>query len=69
MTNTETGEILVEKKFHKPKFNEIMNNPEYKSYVDGLLERAMIKKMNNTEFDIDAESYEEIRSIALEAEI
>tara|TARA_B100000214_G_scaffold46392_2_gene29200 strand:- start:6396 stop:7571 length:1176 start_codon:yes stop_codon:yes gene_type:complete len=69
VTNTDTGEILVEKKFHKPKFNEIMNNPEYKSYVDGLLERAMIKKMNNTEFDIDAESYEEIRSIALEAEI
>ena len=46
-----------------------MNDPEYKSYVDGLLERAMIKKMNNSELDIDAESYEEIRSIALEAEI
>ena len=69
VTDTSTGEILVEKKFHKPKFNEIMNNPEYKSYVDGLLEKAMIKKMNNSEFDIDAESYEEIRSIALEAEI
>ena len=69
VTNTDTGEILVEKKFHKPKFNEIMNNPDYKSYIDGLLERAMIKKMNNSELDIDAESYEEIRSIALEAEI
>lgn len=69
VTDTDTGEILVEKKFHKPKFNEIMNNPDYKGYVDSLLERAMIKKMNNSEFDIDAESYEEIRSIALEAEI
>jgi protein RecA len=69
VTDTGTGEILVEKKFHKPKFNEIMNDPEYKNYVDGLLERAMIKKMNNSELDIDAESYEEIRSIALEAEI
>ena len=69
VTDTDTGEILVEKKFHKPKFNEIMNNPDYKGYVDSLLERAMIKKMNNSEFDIDAESYEEIRSISLEAEI
>lgn len=69
VTDTSTGEILVEKKFHKPKFNEIMSNPDYKGYIDDLLEKAMIKKMNNSELDIDAESYEEIRSIALEAEI
>ena len=61
-----TGEIIVEKKFHKPKFNEIMTDPEYSSYVDDLLDRVMIKKMCNDDLEIDPESYEEIRSIAID---
>ena len=64
VTNTETGEILIEKKFHKPKFNEIMKDPEYSDYIDGLLEKAMVKKMASDELDIDPESYEEMRSLA-----
>lgn len=66
VTDTVTGEVLVEKKFHKPSFNEVMNNPEYSGYIDSLLEVVMVKKMSSEDYDIDAESYEEIRSIALD---
>ena len=62
--NTKTGEALVEKKFHKPKFNEIMSSPEYAPYIDDLLEKAMVKIMHSNDFEIDSESYEEIRSLA-----
>lgn len=68
VTDTETGEIIVEKKFHKPKFNEIMKNPEYTKYIDGLLEKAMVKKMSSEDPDIDTESYEEVRSLSMELE-
>ena len=68
VTNTETGEVLIEKKFHKPKFNEIMTDPEYSSYIDDLLDHVMVKKMNNENPDIDVDSYEEIRSLADDAE-
>ena len=64
VTDTETGEILIEKKFHKPKFNEIMEDPEYRSYIDNLLERTMVKAYNVDNFEIDADSYEEMRSLA-----
>jgi len=64
--NTKTGEAIVEKKFHKPKFNEIMSSPEYASYIDDLLEKAMVKIMHSNDFEIDSESYEEIRSLAVE---
>ena len=66
VVDTKTGEALVEKKFHKPKFNEIMSNPEYASYIDDLLEKAMVKIMHSNDFKIDSESYEEIRSLAAE---
>ena len=66
VTNVETGEILIEKKFHKPKFDEIMSNPEYSSYIDDLLEVAMVKKMNSGELDIDHESYVEMEAVANE---
>lgn len=69
VTNVKTGEIIVEKKFHKPKFDEVMKDSMYTAYIDDLLETVMIKKMNSNNLDIDAESYEEIRSIVMEAEI
>tara|TARA_B100000700_G_scaffold329909_1_gene453602 strand:- start:10340 stop:11092 length:753 start_codon:yes stop_codon:yes gene_type:complete len=66
VTDTSTGEIIIEKKFHKPKFNEIMLNPEYKEYINLLLEKAMIKKYNVDDFDIDTDSYEEVKSVLQE---
>jgi len=67
--NQKTGEVLVEKKFYKADFGDVWNNPEYTSYIDDLLEATMVRKMaSNDSVDIDPESYEEIRSIAMESE-
>jgi recombination protein RecA len=65
--DVDTGEQLIEKKFYKPKFDDIMSNPEYSKYIDDLLAAAMVKKFSE-EPDIDIESYEEVRSISLEIE-
>jgi len=65
ITDTKSGEILIEKKFHKPKFNEIMTNPDYASYIDDLLEKAMVKKFHE-EPDIDPESLSEIEALSME---
>jgi len=62
VTDTTTGEVLIEKKFHKPKFDEIMNNPEYSSYIDGLLEVAMVKKFAGDP-EIDLNSYSEVSAL------
>jgi len=64
VTNVKTGEILVEKKFHKQKFDEVLENPEYSQYIDALLDRAMIKVLSSSEFvDVNTDSYEEARSL------
>ena len=42
-----------------------MKNPEYSPYVDSLLEAALVRKLSE-EVDIDPESYEEIRAVAME---
>jgi recombination protein RecA len=68
VTDTNTGEVIVEKKFHKAEFGSIMKNPEYKNYIDDLIGCAMTKKMGSNEPDIDAESYEEVRSLLLEVD-
>ena len=66
--NQKTGEVLVEKKFYKADFEEILSDPEYSIYCDLLLERAMTKKMSNKEnLEINPESFEEVRSISLES--
>lgn len=62
-----TGEVLDEKKFYKQKFNELLEKPKYSAYIDKLLEVAMVKILDSNEsIDVNAESYEEIRAIAME---
>lgn len=68
ITDTASGEILTEKKFHKPKFSEIMTDPEYSQYIDDLLEKAMIKQFNPKYLNIDHESLVEVEALALELE-
>jgi recombination protein RecA len=56
---------VVEKKFYKADFKEVMNDPQYKPWVDGLLEKAMVRTSTNSEnVDIDPESYEEVKAVA-----
>jgi protein RecA len=56
---------IIEKKFYKADFGEIMSNLEYKPWVEGLLEKAMVRLATRTEsVDIDPESYEEVKAVA-----
>tara|TARA_Y100000034_G_scaffold134971_1_gene205067 strand:+ start:1459 stop:2646 length:1188 start_codon:yes stop_codon:yes gene_type:complete len=68
VTDTATGEILVEKKFYKNDFDEVWKNPNYGKYIDELLSSAMIRRLEDIEMDVDVESYEEIRSISMDGE-
>lgn len=64
VTDANTGEVKLTKKFYKADFGDVMNDPQYSSYIDDLLERAMTRKVNTEEPDIDMESYEEVRALA-----
>jgi recombination protein RecA len=59
------GEVIIEKKFHKSDFNSLLTNPEYKKYLDELIEKMLVRK-NQVEVDLDTESYEEMNSLAQE---
>jgi len=65
VVDIKTGEVLIEKKFHKPKFDQIMYHPEYREYIHDLLEATMVKVFNEDP-DIDPESFEEIRSLDIQ---
>jgi len=67
VTDTSTGEVLIEKKFYKADFGEVWESPEYKTYIDNLLEVCMIRKLEDpNEASLDTESYEEVRAAAME---
>ena len=57
------GVAFIEKKFHKADFDSILANPEYKDHLDKLISKVLIRK-NESEIDVDAESYEEVKSFA-----
>ena len=40
VTDTQTGEVFVEKKFYKGDFDKIMRDPEYKPFVDKVIDAA-----------------------------
>jgi len=61
----DTGEVLVEKKFYKADFGDIISDPEYSEYVEAMLNDALVRKSAQ---EIDLESYEEVRAAALEIE-
>jgi len=44
VSDAETGEVLVEKKFTKNGFAEVMNDPQYKSFVDEVIRAAYTTK-------------------------
>jgi len=68
VVNTATGEVLVEKKFYKSQFNEIMSDPEYSRYVDILLEKAMVRKLQQDP-EIDVDSLSEVEAAVMEMEL
>tara|TARA_Y100000310_G_scaffold333419_1_gene410947 strand:+ start:378 stop:1556 length:1179 start_codon:yes stop_codon:yes gene_type:complete len=64
VSNAETGEVINEKKFYKADFAEMMEDEFFGSYIDGLLELALVR----VDASVDVESYEEVRTIAMELE-
>ena len=40
VSDNDTGEVLIEKKFYKSEFDKIMNDPAYKPFVDKVIEAA-----------------------------
>lgn len=60
-----SGKLIIEKKFTKSKFNDVLDNDNYKEYIDALLRAAYIKTgFKISEADIDVESYEEVRAVS-----
>ena len=67
MTDSKTGEVLIEKKFYKADFGEVWKDPQYNKYVEAVLEDCMLRKLSdNDEAVVDTESYEEVRAISLD---
>jgi protein RecA len=67
IVDAETGEVLIEKKFYKHDFESIIKDIACAHYIDALLEKAYVRQnFGSDEMDIDVESYEEIRTIAME---
>jgi recombination protein RecA len=66
--NAKTGKVVIEKKFYKHDFGAVMIDKEYAGYIDDLLEATFVKKPRVEDLDIDENSYEEMRSIALDIE-
>jgi len=70
VTDVGTGEILVEKKFYKADFGEVWKDSQYEIYIDQLLEACLVKSLQDPDsLDIDIESFEEVRALAMETEL
>ena len=60
------GEQIINKKFYKADFGNVMSDPQYSEYIDMLLEAAMVRKNQEEDPNIDPESYAEIEAVATE---
>ena len=66
ISDTTTGEVKYEKKFHKADFAEIMNDKIFGPRINSLLERVFVRStLSPEEVQLDIESYEEVRSVSL----
>ena len=67
VVDRETGEVIIEKKFRKDDFHEIISDKEYGPYIDSLIDKAMTKVISSANsLDINPESYEEIKTLSEE---
>lgn len=59
VSDATTGEVILEKKFYKSEFGEIMKNPTYKLFVDKVIDCALTSGENLSEDTLDDDSDEE----------
>ena len=62
--DNKTKKCLIEKKFYKADFDKILDDPLYEKYINALIKHTFISTIENSSIDI--ESYEEVRSAAIE---
>lgn len=43
VTDLDAGKPLIEKKFYKAEFGELLTNPDYKPYLDALIENVLVR--------------------------
>ena len=67
VTDLSTGEIVIDKKFRKAEFDELLKDDKYSIHIDNLLEKAMVKKFQEDP-DIDLDSFVEVEAASLEME-
>lgn len=51
VTDAQTGEVLVNKSFYKSAFGDLMKDPEYKPYLDDLVEVALTRTVEQANLD------------------
>ena len=68
VVDAKTGEVKIEKKFYKADFDSLLRDPEYAPYLENMIEQAMTHNLAIEPPDVDVESYEEVRSVALDME-
>jgi len=60
----EKNETIIEKKFYKHDFGSLWEDLLYKPWIDGMLEKALIRtSVSTNDLEIDPESYEEMRAL------
>lgn len=57
VTNVTSGTVLVEKKFHKSDFGDMLKDPQYKDYLEDLIDAVMVRTRDDA--DLVADSDEE----------
>jgi hypothetical protein len=59
------GKLVLEKKFHKTGFDELLENEPYKPYLDALFAHHMTKRLKDlSAADVDTDSYVEVQAIS-----
>ncbi len=47
VTDANEGRTIIEKKFYKAEFGDLLKNPEYKPYLDDLIEAVMVRSKDD----------------------
>jgi recombination protein RecA len=67
VTSISQSKVIIEKKFYKSDFNEMLVSPVYGPYLQDLIEAVMVRKMGEPQVsDIDEDSYEEVRAALMD---
>jgi len=61
------GVVIIDKKFYKSDFANVMQDEQYKKYIDLLIEEVYTKKsFDVSDMNIDAESYSDVEALSNE---